>query len=87
MDSDDGYEDLLQSLSHRLIFNEHDHCIQLPRIEMRIRTLDFWCHSSGSFVKLSRMARDYFMVPDIGAGVERQFSGSGHVCYPGEKSA
>ena len=82
INSDDDYENLRQSLPHRSTFNEYDHYVQLPRIEKRIRTLDFWRHSSGPFMKLSRMARDYFAVPATGAGVERQFSGSGRVVTP-----
>ena len=51
----------------------------MPRIERKIRTLDWWRQAAQQFPKLALMARDYFAVPATGAGVEREFSKSGRV--------
>jgi hAT family C-terminal dimerisation region/Domain of unknown function (DUF4413) len=78
-DSDEEYETLRQSLSTQKSFNEFDHYIQLPRIDQKVRTLDWWRHAAQQYPKLARMARDYHAVSATGAGVERQFSRSGRV--------
>ena len=82
-DSDEDYENLRQSIRSEAIFNEYDHYVQLPRIERKIRTLEYWHQASQQFPKLHLMARDYLAVPATGAGVERVFSGSGRVVTAG----
>ena len=63
------YEKLRQSVNSQP-FNEFDNYIQLPRIERKIRTLDWWRQAAQQYPKLALMARDYFAVPATGAGVE-----------------
>lgn len=76
IDSDEEYEKLRQSLDSQATFNEFDNYIQLPRIERKIKILDWWRQAAEQYPRLARMARDYFAVPATDAGVEREFSKS-----------
>ena len=78
IDSDVEYEKLHQSVNSQP-FNEFDNYIQLPRIERKIRTLDWWRQAAQQYPKLALIARDYFGVPATEVGVEREFNKSERV--------